>query len=404
MTTQGSRDWHADYDYTDPKLLEEFPEIVADLHARCPVAHSTVGEGYWITTRYEDVRRITREWETFSNADGFMPNRPEGLIQMLPEECDPPLHTQLREALNPVLAPKVVKAMELDGRRHAHDLIDALETEIDYVTAYGNALPTLVFCENIAGVPAEDGPRLHELIHLGTVGPYEGRAESMGAVAGYFLELMQRRDDEGEPGEDLVGDVMKLSIPGFGEGEEQWNQRAAMLTLFTFGGIGTIGYTLARTTEYLARNPDDVRRLREEPALLRKAIEEFLRVFPAAPNGGRRCMKDTTLSGQEIKKGDFLLVGFGAAGLDPELTEDPEDVKIDRFPNPHTTFGAGNHRCIGSHVARMELQVGLEAWLERVPEFSVAADFRPDYDVSNTAALNSLPMTLGPIGARPEGA
>jgi cytochrome P450 len=305
--------------------------------------------------------------------------------------------------LDPVLAPKKVHAMEDAARRHAHDLIDALDRDIDYVTAYGNALPTLVYCENVAGVPPEDGARLHELIHLGTVGPYEGRAENMGAVAGYFIDLMQRRRDEDKVSDDLVGEVMKLTVPGFGDGDDQWSQRAAMLTLFTFGGIGTTGYTLARTTEYLARNPGDRERLAEDPALLRKAIEEFLRVFPAAPNGGRRCMKDTVLSGTEIKKGDFLLVGFGAAGRDPEQTPDPHDVKIDRFPNTHTTFGAGNHRCIGSHVARMELRVGLEAWLERVPEFQVPTDFRPDYDVSNTAALNSLPMSLGPIGPRPDG-
>jgi cytochrome P450 len=365
------------------------------------VAHSKVGEGYWISTKYEDVRRITREWETFSNSDGFMPNRPDGLIQMLPEECDPPLHKDLREALNPVLAPKVVAAMEPDIRRHAHDLIDGLGSEIDYVTDYGNALPMLVFCENVAGVPSADGARLHELIHLGTVGPYEGRAENMAAVAGYYLELMERRRDE-EPRDDLVGQVMAITMPGYAEGEEQWNERAATLTLFTFGGIGTTGYTLARTKELLSRDPDTTRALREDSSLLPKAVEEFLRVFPAAPNGGRRCMKDTTLSGTEIKKGDFLLVGFGAASLDPDLTPDPDQVQIDRFPNPHTTFGAGHHRCIGSHLARLELRVGLEVWLERVPEFKVAEDFVPDYDVSNTVALNSLPMTLGPVLSRPD--
>jgi cytochrome P450 len=396
-----SRDWHSDYDYTDPKLAEDFPQIVSDLHARCPVAHSTVGEGYWVSTKYDDVRRITREWETFSNADGFMPNRPEGMIQMLPEECDPPLQKYLRDALNPRLAPKVVAPLEPRVRKHAHDLIDQLGTSVDFVTDFGNVLPALVFCEDVAGVPSEDWERLHQAIHLGTVGPYEGRAENMGAVAAYYLELMDRRRGE-DPKDDLVGDVMSLALPGYGEGDDQWVQRAATLTLFTFGGIGTTGYTLARTVDWLSRNDTARENLKSDASLLPKAVEEFLRMYAAAPNGGRRCKADTTLSGTQIKAGDFLLVGFGAANLDPDITEDPLTIKTDRFPNPHMSFGSGPHRCIGSHLARLEMRVGLEVWLERVGAFAVADGYVPDYDISNTVALNSLPMTLGSVGPRPE--
>jgi cytochrome P450 len=384
-----SRDWHRDYDCTDPALVAEWNEVAQDLHARCPVAHSTIGTGYWVTTKYDDIRAITKDWQTFTNSQGFVPNSPDGMPEMLPEQCDPPLHDRIREHLNPRMGPKRVALAEPAARRFCHELIDGFGSEIDCVTDFGNLLPMKVYCQEIAGIPVDDGPRLAELLHLGTLGPPEGRLANMLRVQDYFIDLIEQRRKE-EPKDDQVNDVITCPGPEY---EDQTTWRAAALTGLAFGGIGTTGYAIERSLWYLAEHPEVRARLAADRSLIPRAIEEFLRVYAAAPHGGRVCTRDTEVRGTQMKKGDFVILGFAFGSLDSDLTSEPLEVKLDRFPNPHLAFGTGQHRCIGMHLARMQVRVALEVWLERIPEFSVS-DFEPQYDISTSIALHHLPMKI----------
>src|ERR1700761_784529 len=102
------RDFAVDYDIDDPRLAANWSAVIEDLHSRCPVARSNVGEGYWVINGYDDIRAAGGDWETFSSTSGFMPNRPEGMPFWYPVECDPPFHDELRKAINSYLGPKAV--------------------------------------------------------------------------------------------------------------------------------------------------------------------------------------------------------------------------------------------------------------------------------------------------------
>src|ERR1700749_3330368 len=118
------RDMFNDFDLDDPKFNEHFFDVLDEMVDKCPVVRSNVGDGYWMVTRQADVRKMGQDWHTFSSAKGYMPNRPEGLPYLMPEEADPPKHTAWRQMLNPFLSPKVVANYEAQIREDANTLID----------------------------------------------------------------------------------------------------------------------------------------------------------------------------------------------------------------------------------------------------------------------------------------
>jgi cytochrome P450 len=143
-----------------------------------------------------------------------------------------------------------------------------------------------------------------------------------------------------------------------------------MLLLLLIGGIDTTWTALGASLLHLATNLDDQARLRAEPDLVDTALEELLR-FYAPVEIGRLVTRDTELGGCPVRAGEKVLVSFPAANRDPDAFEDADTVVLDRANNRHLTFGLGAHRCLGSNLARMELRVALETWLERIPAFRV---------------------------------
>lgn len=170
------RNYHDDFDLGDPELNERWDDVISNLHAGCPVARSTVGEGYWVVNRYADVTRCAKDWETFSAADGFMVNRPADLPYFAPGECDPPLHNALRAALGPFLRPKIVQTLTATIQDHANALIDEFIADgaVDVVSRFANPLPQHVFSMEVAGMDAADMPYLLEVFSLS--GPMDQRA------------------------------------------------------------------------------------------------------------------------------------------------------------------------------------------------------------------------------------
>ncbi|MSR15869.1 MAG: cytochrome P450 [Gammaproteobacteria bacterium] len=174
--TSFKRDYRTDYDLTDPELSARWDEITADLHQGCPVARSETGEGYWVVNGYKEVLRCAKDWKTFSSADGFMVNRPEGMPYFPPAEIDPPLQRALRAVLEPFLRPKALAVFEPVIRRHANQLIDSFITkgEVELVSEFANPLPQFVFSSAVAGMDVAEMPYL--LNAFSFVGPEAERA------------------------------------------------------------------------------------------------------------------------------------------------------------------------------------------------------------------------------------
>jgi cytochrome P450 len=184
-----------------------------------------------------------------------------------------------------------------------------------------------------------------------------------------------------------VDAILAFDAPGY-----EFINKAGTLSQLTQGGIGTTGFVFAGALYHLATHANDRHRLVEDFSLLPTAIEEFLRFYASAPQLGRRATKDTEMAGTTIAAGDFVILSFGAASRDPAVCPVPTSVELDRLPNRHLAFGAGPHRCIGSHLARFNLRVGLETFLSRIPDFEIPPGFEPVYQVGVTRDMVELPL------------
>jgi cytochrome P450 len=380
------RDFRHDYDLGDPELNERWDDLLAAMHAGCPVARSKVGEGYWVVNRYEDVTRCAREWATFSAADGFMVNRPEGLPYFAPGECDPPLHDKLRAVLGPFFRPKAVASLEQTIRAHADRLIDVFigDGAVDVVSSFANPLPQVVFSVAVAGMDPADMPYLLEVFSLS--GPMEQRAVNFELGITRIEQYLRERSLAPARG-DIIDALLAFEHEGY-----SWMDKVGTLCQLTIGGIGTTGFAFSGGLHHLATHPHDRQLLVNNPAAIPRAIDEFLRMFMGAPNMARRVKADVEVSGTAMAAGDRVLLSFGAASRDPAICERPNELDITRTVNRHLAFGAGNHSCIGASLARLILQIGYEQFLARIPEFEVEDGFEPRYETGNTRHMVSLPV------------
>ncbi|MEV4418706.1 cytochrome P450 [Patulibacter sp. NPDC049589] len=381
------RFWNS-YDIDDPDLADHWDEVLAGLHQGCPVARSDVGEGYWVINRYEDVTKAAKDWKTFSSTSGFTPNRPEGQPFWYPVECDPPLHSELRKVMDGHFAPRAVGTIEDEIRAHADLLLDGFvgDGRVDVVKQYTNALPGYVFCGTMCGMPLEDMPWLHETLSAGLTGPREGRAAEIVKSFEYFEAFLKKRSTE-EPRGDVVDEILALDLEGY-----DWSMRTGTLAQTVAAGIATTGHVMASALWHLSEHEEDKQALIADAAAYPRAVEEFVRMYAASPHNGRRATTDTEVAGTKIEEGDFVVLGWGAASRDPLVCPNPGTLDIKRSPNRHVAFGSGVHRCIGAHLARLEMRIGLQAFLARIPDYRVAEGFVPQYEQNIVRSLTSLPL------------
>ena len=385
MTTL-KRDYRTDYDLTDPELSAHWDEIVADLHAGCPVARSITGEGYWVVNGYDEVARCAKDWRTFSSVDGFMVNRPEGMPYFAPAEVDPPLQRALRAALEPFLRPKAVAALEPQVHAYANQLIDTFITngEVEVVSQFANPLPQYVFSAVVAGMDPAEMPYL--LNAFSFVGPEAERAANFQRGMDRIEAYLRRRSHESPRG-DIVDALLNFEHDGY-----SWMDKVGTLCQLTIGGIGTTGYAFSGGLYHLALNPDDRRKLVANPSRIPQALDEFLRLFLGVVNMARRVTTEVDVGGVSMANGDRVLLSYGAACRDPAVYQNPNELNIERAAVPHLAFGAGVHRCIGEGLARLVLRAGYETFLARIPEFEVAKDFVPEYETGSTRHMTRLPL------------
>jgi cytochrome P450 len=402
---QFKRDYFSDFRMEDPEFNECYDDIVEDMQKQCPIARSNDGQGYWVAHHYDDVRRCGQDWKTFGSEGGFQPNRPEDMIRLIPIECDPPYHTIWRQALNPYFSPGAVAKFENDIRGYVNDSIDSFidDGRCDFVKQLAVALPGTVFLRNMIGVPVEDLPMLHKAFDDALLGPVENRGEGWMTVFSYVNDYLEKRSQQPPQG-DLIDAVLKgveydrqpnttkFSAVEWNATETPWEVKASVVTDLMSGALGNTTYVTAGAIHHMATNPEARRRLASDFSLLPVAMEEYIRYWAANVGVGRTAQADTEIGGQQIKKGDYVFLGWGLACRDPELVDDPRTIKIDRSPNRHVAFGAGPHRCIGSHLARLIMRVTLEEWLTRIPEFSLDPKEPIRFETGLVRVMLNLPL------------
>jgi hypothetical protein len=369
-------DWATEFDHTKESYAQRAPEVWDDLRGRCPVAHSDAHGGVWLPVRHEDVSAIAHDTEHFSS-EGVIVNvfKPEGLAPMgyaPPITSDPPFHKDARRLLLPAFAPKPIQRLEGDIRASCRELLDTMLADgrdvVDAATEYAQHIPVRAIA-SLLGVPKEDGDKFRGFIHriLEKPGEYAGIIDYEDTLEHYLNVLVETRRQE-PPRDDLVGHLLAAEVDGEPLDIDHIRGSIALLII---AGIDTTWSAIGASLWHLAQHPEDRQRLRDDPAVLPFAIEEFLR-FYAPVTMARIAATDTEIGGCPVGARDWVLLPFPAANRDPEAFEDADRFVIDRQKNRHIAFGLGIHRCLGSNLARLELTVAVEEWLARVPDFELA--------------------------------
>jgi cytochrome P450 len=374
------------------------------------VAHSELYGGYYVLARYADIAAAARDWETFSsNRDQTGPGSGGGGLSIPPnpatslslDEYDPPEWKRIRSALNPYLSPASIENLKpavVDLATHFIDqFIEA--GSADFVLDLANPVPAIVTLD-LLGFPRNDWEKFADPIHK-MVFMLRGHPEYEETYQGLVWILEQIRSRIAKlrqsPGDDLISDMIRHEASGTPFTDVELEE---MIFLALAGGVDTTTALLANTFVYLSEHPDERRRLQEDPSLIDSACEEFLRVFTPVQALARTVTTSTEVSGVEMHKGDRVLLAWASANRDPEQFPDPDDVKLDRFPNRHCSFGIGIHRCLGSNLARAEYKIIVAEVLRRMPDYEVVPGQAHRYKrIGTVNGWEQVPVTFTP-GAR----
>ncbi|HEX3900265.1 MAG TPA: cytochrome P450 [Mycobacteriales bacterium] len=393
-------DWATDFDHFEAEWAADPYAIQDDLRQRCPIAHTDRFGGAWLPTRFDDVSAIAYDTERFSSRAVIVGNvRPPLELAPMggspPISSDPPFHHDARKLLLPAFTKTAIERMEPATRAYCHSLIDAFEGQevVDASRGYAEHIPMRVIADML-GFPPEDGARFAEFVENvleGINAPLEEQLER-GMKLGEYI-FGQVNDHLANPRDDLTSYLLNAEL--YGEKLDPFHVVGTMVLLLV-AGIDTTWSAIGASLWHLAKTPADRKRLVAEPQLVPTAVEEMLRMYGPVTMA-RLVKEDTHFNGVDMKAEDWILLSFPAANRDPEKFERADEVVIDREVNKHSAFGLGIHRCVGSHLARMELRVALEVWLERIPEFHLDDPAAVTWATGQVRGPRTLPMRISPV-------
>lgn len=383
----------ASFDHHSPQNRKGIEPLWQQMRDEPGLAHSESHGGFHVITRMADVRAAAVRHALFSTTGGAaLPA--EHRTPHIPEEVDPPQQLKYRKLIEPFLGRGEVE--ELDGliRRHAAALLDALagETHVDIVKRFTEPFPVHLSLE-MFGFPAADADLLVGLVDtlIGVRDDARG-AEASAQLTAYLENFLdQQSATAGSPSESIVAAIALGKIDD--RPMEMW-EKVSMTRLLLFGGFTTVNVTLSYTFYRFAIEPDLYRQLRDDPALMPTALEEFVRVASAGTYIARTVQQDTELAGTPLCTGDKVLLCYGSANRDPAAFQEPDKVLLDRAPNSHVGFGFGTHRCMGSFLAKKEMQVVLEELFKRFDGFELDPAGDIVWGSGETQGIISLPLIL----------
>jgi cytochrome P450 len=317
-------------------------------------------------------------------------------VPLIPLQVDPPEHVKYRRLLDPLFAPRLMNPLEDDITKLVNDLIDKVidEQGCDFTSAMSVPLPSEVFL-TLLGLPLDRLPEFlvmkDGIIHPPGDTPEEQmvtRNKAARDIEAYFTEQMELR--RANPSDDMVSRFLAAEVGGEKLTDEEI---LGVLFLFLIAGLDTVTDTLECFFYFLATHPEHRRQIVEDPSLIPAAVEELLRWETPVTAVPRLATKDMEIMGCPIKAGEGIGVMIGSANTDPSGYEDADVVDFSRNPK-HWAFGGGVHRCLGSHLARLELRIVMREWHRRIPEYSLPEGFVPEVS-PGLRQFASLPLIFG---------
>ena len=404
--------------HVDPARVVDFdmfrdPGLNADPHQRLLELAGTAPEvfwtprngGHWVIIGQRAVRDAARDTDTFSNEAiphaqllAMIAATPPGAPRIpipYPLMLDPPLHHVYRQPLQTAFSPTTVMGLADSIRTLAAELIDAIVPtgRCEFMAAVAEPLPVKVFLR-MFGLPLERLPEYRALVRESLAqqadsSPEAGMKRLIRLVAIMRDELLARRDD---PRDDLISLLWSVDIGGRPMSIDDVENYAVLLFI---AGLDTVMNSMGYAAHHLACDPDLQARLRADPSLIPIAAEEMLRCysFVVVP---RRVNRDTSFRGVAFKADDRVMLHIPAANLDPAAYPDPGRYDLDRDSKSHVAFNAGPHRCLGAHLARLELHVFYEELLKRLPTFRLDPQRPTTYVCSQIIGIDKLYLAWNP--------
>lgn len=386
-----------DYDVYDESRAGNVHEELKRIRSTTPVGFTTATGGYWVVTRYEDARDVLRQPQVFSSSGVSIAPFPGKVI---PGQLDPPEHTAYRQVLAPLFSPKRMLALEGEIRSIATSLIDefAPSGSVELLRQFAHPLPSRLFLA-LMGWPQSDADLFTDwtktILTPDSELPVEEQQrlgqQAAESVFAYFGEMLSKRTG----GEDDATSALVESelYPGQRIGTDDLLHLLFELML---GGLHTVRGTLGFGLVHLASNPDQRRKIIDDPTLIPNAVEEILRL-DAPVSVGRLVTKDTTIGGVPMKAGDKVLVVLWSANRDESHFPHADQMDLERKQvPPQCAFSTGPHRCPGSHLARVELRIALEELHRRIPDYRLDPTKQLRYHHSQVRALDEVHLLFTP--------
>ncbi|HKD65729.1 MAG TPA: cytochrome P450 [Candidatus Binataceae bacterium] len=392
------------------RVFDDPTGFFQQMHREHPVAWTEKHGGFWVISRYEDVKRVSEDDATFSSRND-LPTAGEAFsgitipgnrARSTPIEMDPPEFFDYRRLLNRWFAPAAVERLKPKVLEFTSWCLDRhIESgKIDLVLDLASPVPAMMTL-HVLGIPLQHwhlyADTSHAVVYTPPDSPSKRKAlEGDMMMRGTFVEVIKER--RRKPGDDIISHLINARIDGHPIPDPTLIE---ICSLIVHGGVDTTTSLLANTFEYLERTPADRKRLIDDPSLIFCAGEEFLRYYCPVQMLARTATRDVELCGQRIRAGERIGLWWAAANHDAAAFEHPEKIILDRFPNRHSAFGLGIHRCLGSNFARAQYAIVLEEVLRRMPDYRLIRDRAEHYESIGTVnGYVKMPAAFTPAKRR----
>ncbi len=382
-----------DYDNNMRRPVEGYFALLDELREASPRYWSTHQQGFWMLTRFDDIRAAYQDSETFTSKSIIVTD-PDPAYMWVPTMVDGPIHTKYRQLLNAYFSPIAVGKLEEQNRRIAAELVKEIvprgscDLAIDFCAEY----PTRAFF-TLAGFDQSDAPTLSEWVvtvfrNMHNPDGRREQADAMDNIRNYFKGVIaDRRLAPRDPASDLTSNLLAARLDGEPLDEETMLN---ILGVIIMAGLDTTKSQLGYSFYHLAQYEQDRQRLLDDPSLVASFVEESLRYYTIV-EPGRKLGRDVEFAGCPMREGDMVLLDLGSACRDPRVFPDADKFVIDRPNNRHVAFAPGPHRCLGSHLARQELTLAIEEWHKAIPHYELA-NVEPLTEHGGQRGVDSIPV------------
>lgn len=387
------------FDVFDHETAQHVFDVTRHARSRCPVSHSSAYGGYWLVTSYAEVRQALRDPATYSSSRGVgFPHHQT--LMMPPIDLDPPLQKDFRRLLNPHFSRAGIAKYAGAIREIAATTVEAFagsaradQHSADLHNDFAAPFTAEVLARVILHVDDEDLFQRARAVasQISRHDPSQ-EGDKRAQLEQIAEEILEQRAASGARHGDCIDALLYGKVSGRPLTRDE---RVGTLMILVLGGLSTTNAALTGIFRHVAETPGLEEHLRDDD-WTRTELDEFLRFEPPVGSLSRTVMKDTVLGTQPLKADEVVLLHFAAANRDGAVFAEPDELRLDRGKNPHLAFGLGDHRCIGSNLGRMQIEIGVAELLARVEDIRLADGTVLEREAGTGSGWISLPVTFRP--------